>query len=273
MLPVLAAVLWLGNDASWDTRNYHLYGPHAWLHGRAAIDIAPAQMQGYHNPLLDLPMYLLARAGAPAKLVGLWLALPAMLALWALLRLQERFAPSPPALLARIVLALLALSGAAAWSTLGLAMDDAFVAAGVLGALVLLFDTVDAAPSARRILLAGALAGAIAGLKLSGAFYCPALALALAMLPGDARERGMRLLALAAGGLAGFALSYGWWGWQLWQQHANPFFPYFNDLFHSPDVAANSFVDLRFRPQGPVDILLAPLRLLARSRRFSEAGL
>ena len=71
VLPVLAAVLALGNDASWDTRNYHLYDPHALLHGRAAIDIAAAQLQGYHNPLLDLPMYLLASADAPPRLVGL----------------------------------------------------------------------------------------------------------------------------------------------------------------------------------------------------------
>src|SRR5688500_14064442 len=107
LLPVIA-LLALGNDASWDLRNYHLYGPHAWLHGRAAIDVAAAQMQGYHNPLLDLPMYLLASAGAPPKLIGLWLALPAMAAIWCLLRLQERLSPEPPGLGARVFLALLA---------------------------------------------------------------------------------------------------------------------------------------------------------------------
>ncbi len=271
-LPALA-VLALGNDASWDLRNYHLYGPHAWLHGRHAIDIGAAQMQGYHNPLLDLPMYLLAMAGAPAKLIGLWLALPAMAALWCLLRLQERLSPQPPGAGARLLLALLAASGAAFGSTLGLAMNDAFVGAGMLGALVLLLDAPAGQPGARACLAAGLLAGATAGLKLSGAFYCPALALALLALPGDWRTRGARLALLAAGGAAGFALSYGWWGWTLWQAHGNPFFPYFNQWFQSPDIGALSWVDLRFRPRGIVDILLAPVHLLSRSQRFSEAGM
>jgi hypothetical protein len=270
-LPALAVLLLLGNDASWDLRNYHLYGPHAWLHGRLAIDIAAAQMQGYHNPLLDLPMYLLARAGAHPKLIGLWLALPAMFALWCLLRLQQKLSPAPPGPLARLFLLVFALSGAATWSTLGMSSNDAFLAAGMLGALVLLLDA--PGPSSARCFGAGAIAGATAGLKLAGAFYCPALALALLCLPGSARTRATRLLMLAAGGLAGFALSYGWWGWQLWQAHANPFFPYFNQWFASPELAPQSWVDLRFRPQGPLEILLAPLRLLFRSQRFSEAGM
>ena len=265
LLPAALAVLWLGNDASWDLRNYHLYGPHALLHGRAAIDIAPAQLQSYHNPLLDLPMYVLATAGAHPKLVGLWLALPAMLALWCLLRLQSLLSPDPPGRAAQLFLVLLGLTGAATWSTLGLSSNDAFVAAGLLGALLLALD--------QRHFAAGLLAGATAGLKLAGAFYCPALAVAALLLPGSARERVRRLALLAAGGVLGLALTYGWWGWTLWQAHGNPVFPYFNQWFLSPDVAAQSFLDLRFRPQGVVEIAMAPIHLLSRSRRFSEAGL
>ena len=51
-----------GMDANWDLRNYHLYNPHAWLTGRSAVDIAPAQLQGFHNPILDLPLYWLQPA-------------------------------------------------------------------------------------------------------------------------------------------------------------------------------------------------------------------
>jgi hypothetical protein len=272
LLPALAAVLCLGNDGSWDLRNYHLYGPHAWVHGRQAIDIAAAQMQGYHNPLLDLPLYALVVAGVPAKLIGVWLALPAMVSIWCLLKLQERLAPTAPTLAEAGFLALLALTGAATWSTLGLSMNDAFVAAGMLGALVLVLDT-PLAPSFTRVFAAGALAGASAGLKLTAAVYCPALALALLFLPGSAKQRGLRLMLLAAGGLLGFLVTYGAWGWSAWQAHGNPFFPYFNDVFRSPDIAARSWMDLRFRPRGPAEALLTPLRLLSSSHRFSEAGL
>jgi hypothetical protein len=272
VLPVLGAVLWLGNDGSFDLRNYHLYNPHAWLHGRYAGDIAAAQMQGYHNPLLDLPLYLLASAGAPAKLIGLWLALPAMLSIACLLRLQSRLSPRTPSTGEMVLLALLALTGAASWSTLGLSMNDAFVGAGMLVAIVLLVDG-DALPGARRCLLAGAVAGATIGLKLSAGFYAPALALALHCVPGTVRERLVRVSMLGLGGLLGIAITYGWWGWSLWQAHGNPFFPYFNDVFRSPEVAARSWVDGRFLPASLADIGLAPLRLLARTRLYSEAGI
>jgi hypothetical protein len=270
LLPALAVGL-LGNDANWDLQNYHLYGPHAWLHGRAAIDVAPAQWQSYHNPLLDLPMYLLARAGTHPKLIGLWLALPAMASLWLLLRLQSRLSTTPPTPVARAVLALLAVSGAAAWSTLGTSMDDAYVGAALLGSLALVLDEAGAADW-RRWLAAGLLAGAITGLKMTAAVYCLALA-GTALLGGPMHLRVQRLLALAAGGVAGFLLAYGYWGLGLWQAHGNPFFPYFNQWFRSPDALPIDYMDARFRPQGWLDTVLVPVHLLFRSLRFSEDGL
>ena len=270
LLPALAVLL-LPNDANWDLQNYHLYGPHAWLHGRAAIDIAPAQMQGYHNPLLDLPMYLLARIGTHPKLIGLWLALPTMASLWLLLRLQARLSTTTPTPSAQAFLALFALTGAAVWSTLGISMNDAYVGAGVLGSLVLVLEE-EGEDGWRRWIAAGLLAGAVTGLKLSAGFYCLALA-ATALVGSRARHRLERSLALALGGIGGFLLTYGFWGWRLWNAHGNPFFPYFNQWFQSPDALPISWMDGRFRPQGWLELVLAPLHLLFRSLRFSEDSL
>ena len=53
----------LGQDANWDLKNYHIYIPYAFMHGRLGLDVAPAQMaqmQTYLNPLLDIPYFLLA---------------------------------------------------------------------------------------------------------------------------------------------------------------------------------------------------------------------
>ncbi len=55
----------LGQDANWDLRNYHFYNPWAWLHGRATLDLAAAQIQSYFNPLVDLVPYALIRSFAP----------------------------------------------------------------------------------------------------------------------------------------------------------------------------------------------------------------
>ena len=47
----------LGQDSGHDLRNYHWYNPWALLNGRLSIDLAPAQLQTYFNPSLDLLYY------------------------------------------------------------------------------------------------------------------------------------------------------------------------------------------------------------------------
>jgi hypothetical protein len=267
VLPLLAAML-VGGDSSWDLRNYHLYNPHALLSGRGAIDVAPAQVQTWHNPLLDLPMYWLATSGLPARVATLWLAAPMMLSLWCLLRLQALMSVTPPTRLAQVVLALLAFTGAAAWSTFALSTNDGFVAAGMLSALCLALDNPQGRPAVGWG-LAGLIAGATSGLKLSAMIYCVALA-AAALPGGQVGDKARRLVWLALGGLAGFALTYGWWGWRMTAEFGNPVFPYFNQWFHSAAASPNAFADERFLPGSVVAELLAPIRLLRNSRLFSE---
>ena len=73
---LLCALLSLlrGQDANWDLRNYHVYNAWALLEGRLGIDLAPAQMQSYFAPLLDVPYFLLVQH-APAPLAGILLGL------------------------------------------------------------------------------------------------------------------------------------------------------------------------------------------------------
>ena len=53
--------IYLGMERQWDTLNYHIYNPYAFLTGRMNIDIMPAGIQSYFNPLLDIPYYLLIK--------------------------------------------------------------------------------------------------------------------------------------------------------------------------------------------------------------------
>ena len=61
--------LTLGMDANWDLRNYHWYNAYALLTGRLGMDMLPAQMPSFYNPLLDVPFYLLA-THLPARAAG-----------------------------------------------------------------------------------------------------------------------------------------------------------------------------------------------------------
>ena len=67
VVPLLSGLtsLWFGQDITWDLRNYHYYNPYAFLHDRMGYDIAPAQLQSFFSPYLDIPFYLLM-AGFPA---------------------------------------------------------------------------------------------------------------------------------------------------------------------------------------------------------------
>ena len=268
----LAIMMLRGIDASWDLRNYHLYNPHAWLTGRMDMDVAPAQLQTFHNPLLDVPLYLIITSGAGARWASAWLTLPSLAVVYLLLRLQTALSPLPFSRTSRATLALIGLSGAATFSTLATSTNDGFVAAGILFSLLLVVSQTPVGGENRRWLLAGLVAGAIAGLKLSASFYCIGLAFA-SMVEGGWREKLHRCSQLALGGATGFAATYGYWGWKLFQTHANPFFPYYNDLFQSPDALPNAFTDARFRPPSALDALLTPIHLLSKSHLFSEPAL
>src|SRR5258706_8592967 len=80
-----AASIGARQDANWDLKNYHYYNAYAFLNGRIAWDVAPAQLQSYHNPLLDLPFYWMANAWPSARAVafamGAWTGIAAFFAL------------------------------------------------------------------------------------------------------------------------------------------------------------------------------------------------
>ncbi|OGT54907.1 MAG: hypothetical protein A3E01_07840 [Gammaproteobacteria bacterium RIFCSPHIGHO2_12_FULL_63_22] len=263
----MALVLLRGIDANWDLRNYHLYNPHAWLTGRMLIDIAPAQLQTWHNPLLDVPLYLLATSGLDSRWISVWLTIPYSVAFMLLLRLQSSLATEQPTRAQQAILIAVALTGAATYSTIGNSMNDGFVAVAILGALVIVLVPENA--SHRRWLLAGFLAGAVMGLKLTASVYC--VALAFAALPhGPWLNRIQRLAALALGGLCGFVATYGYWAWLMRSLHGNPFFPYFNNFFKAAELPGHVYTDGRFRADGLWDALLVPVELLQKSYLFSE---
>src|ERR1700680_117782 len=71
------SVFVLRQDANWDLRNYHFYNAWAFAHDRLGWDLAPAQLQTFLNPLLDLPFYWMVAADWPPRLISFVMALPA----------------------------------------------------------------------------------------------------------------------------------------------------------------------------------------------------
>lgn len=262
---VLAGLASIGlrQDSSWDLQNYHLYNAWAFVHGRFGLDWAPAQLQSYYSPYLDLPFYALFAAGAPPRVIAFALAIPTGVAWYCFARIVERlFAPEPEPLRTRATIAAIALGVTAPMpiSLIGTTMNDWYVAACVLAALWLLLRRGDpAAASTRAWVAAGALVGAAAGLKLTGSIYAIGLAAAALSV-----RRWRAVVAVSGAMAAAFALTAGPWLATMYARYGNPLFPYFNDVFRSPWADPVSFSATRFGPSSTAEWLVFPYVMLVK---------
>src|SRR5690606_14062654 len=180
------------------------------------------------------PFAWLVRIGTPGWLVSLWLALPAFVALLLALRLLDLLWPEGRSTVRTVIAGLICVLGAAVLPAIGTTSNDALVAAGMLFSLWWLLSSSDRHAAWRVWGVAGLVAGATAGLKLTGTVYCIGLA-AAAVVAGPPRALPRRMSALALGGVLGVLLTAGPWAFRMWQEFGNPLFPYFNDWFASPD--------------------------------------
>lgn len=64
----------LGQDINWNLLNYHLYNPCSYIHHRFHLDLAPAGLQSYFNPFLDVA-YFTAISALNPKTVGFLIGL------------------------------------------------------------------------------------------------------------------------------------------------------------------------------------------------------
>jgi hypothetical protein len=127
------------------------------------------------------------------------------------------------------------------------------------------------APAAAVVAIASLLLGFAAGLKLTYGVFGLGFAASLLAF-GTPRERVRRFLLGGAFLLAGFLATYGPWGWILYREFANPFFPYFNAIFRSPWWEPVSFFDPNFGPRDALQAAFFPLSFAQRSTLVSEVA-
>lgn len=273
LLCALASVL-RGQDANWDLRNYHLYNAWALLHGRLGLDLAPAQLQSYFVPLLDVP-YLLLMQHAPAPLAAAllgWLHglafLPVAWIAWRALAGDPRRDWIAP------LLGLAGLASAAFLSELGNTMGDNSTAPLVLGALALMLPaSADGDWRWKQVLSAGLLLGMAVAFKLTNAIYAVALGLAILAPALPWRRRLLAGTGLAVVALVVAGLLAGPWLHRVWELYGNPLFPQFNHWFGAPLASSDAVADLRWQPKGWGEALLRPLLFTFNPRLISEIAM
>ncbi len=259
MLGCGAASVMLGADRGWDTQNYHVYAPWRLLVPRPN-DVLPAGMQGFHNPLPDLPFALMLRwLNDWPRLVAFVMGMPAGAALWFAWRCaRQMLAAAPQAELLGLLAALGTAGGAVFRSQIGTNWGDVATGGLVLAAVLALLRPAGGHPG-RVAFLAGLAVGAAIGLKLTNAPFAPALAAMVVARLGRDRRLPTALLVCMAGGAIGFVVGGGWWAMEQAVATGNPIYPYFHGLFDAATDAPQVGRDLRFMPASLGDALLRPL--------------
>lgn len=279
-LPVLVSAgfaLILGQDTSWDVRNYHYYSGFAFLHKPLNYDFAPAQIQSFFNPLLHVLSYLLL-AYLPSMAAAALLGAVQGVNFYLLFRIARTllwdWSPASRFWLS-FCSAAAGCCGAAFIAELGTTFGDSIISIPVLAGLLMLLrrfqpDANAGRPSSHTFGIAGAVFGVAFGLKLTTSIYVAAIILAL-LLFGPASSRRIRAGLLFIVWMAlGFAAAYGLWGWNLYSEYGNPVFPYWNAVFRSPYYDLQNVTDARFLPRTWRQTLFYPFFFIHRNRLVGE---
>lgn len=266
---VTSSIVWswsAGKDMNWDSFNYHYYVAHLWSSERLSNDFLGASIQSYLNPISYLPFFWLNEAGLHSFTISAVLAavhsLNLVFAAWMTALMIPATTPLRQLwiLMAVVLAALAPVYGYEVGSTFNDISTAVFVFGGYIAAL---YAGKELKNSSRLSLwcLAGMLLGVASGLKLTNAIFAIAVLPGVLMVPARLRSS----FALILGGVAGFLIINGHWAWRLWIEFGNPFFPFFNGIFQSPDFPAFSIKIYRFIPESLQAALMFPLDALRPS--------
>jgi len=232
--------IYLGNiGLSWDGLNHQIYLGWVANQPRFDKDYMAASLQAYQFPYLYWPAYKLAISGFDGRTAGIVLSTLHLIAVppvWMIARVLMpeisyfgvfmRFSAVTLAFMSAVSLKLLEATG-----------NDVLAAAPFLWALAFALEAVASLQQdsekqvTRYALWSGFLGGVAVACKLSNGPL--ALLLPLVFMFCNARlvDRARWAIFCSVAVLVGFALSYGYWGYQLWVHFGNPLYPFYDRYF------------------------------------------
>lgn len=279
LLVALAFGTWstlLGQDKNWDLLNYHLYNPYAFLNDRIVFDLAPAGVQTFFNPVLDI-IYFTAISHLSPRTVGFLLGFLQGLNFLLIYKIAGKVLKEHAH--ANIYSLLLALAGVLSVGYLaevGSTMHDSLVALFPLLSLWMIMEAIDSLRHDNQrspwVLLigAGVIAGTGIGLKLVSAIYALPLCLSLLIFPLPFLKRFKLAFIFGLSVLAGWFVTGGYWLYEVWRLFGNPLFPQFNNYFRGELAAFEETRDLRFLPQTIFDKMFYPVIFTLDPQRVAE---
>lgn len=240
-------IVWLGLVAlafseggiglSWDGINHHIYL--GWTAGghRLDQDFLAANFQTLQFPYLYWPAYQLASHGAGPLLAAGALSALHVLAVPALWLIARCLLPGTSclAMALRMMSVLLGYLSPVVLSLTDNTANDLMAATPLVWAVALAMQGLDVpeAGKARWKWVLGS--GALAGMSIAFKFSNGPLAILLPVFwvaGGSPRAaRALWFAGAASAMIAGFAATYGYWGWLLWVRYGNPLYPFYDAWF------------------------------------------
>jgi hypothetical protein len=263
-----------GQDVNWDQRNYHIGVPFLLAHGTFWDSIAPAGLQSYLNPyVMEIQFFAMRHLSAISFAVTLavFQSLAFMIAGLISAEVAHPIGGSQATVLGLLGFAL-SLLAPIPLSEAGTTYIDLVTAVPVLGAYALLLTRGHRLSFLTSAALAGVLLGAATALKLTnGIFALGAAGFALAG-PESLRQRIIWLLACGSAAIVAFATVGGAWYIEVWEHFRNPFFPFYNNIFRSPDYPTVPMRWNEFLPRSPLAIWVYPLYWVVPGRLYWLLG-
>lgn len=232
------------------------------LDGRWDRDYFAGSIQSYLNPIAYIPIYYFVVSETPDFLVAIFLTLPALASAWILWSIAEKTVPASNRDFPIIFLMVSLGITSSLWLIVtGSTFTDGLTCAITLWSLNILLS--EKISKNNKLIFSGLLIGLSTGIKLTNGTYAVSLVASYFFLARKETPRIIikNLIILCSAITAGFLITHGYWSWKLWMEFKNPFFPFFNELFKSPDFPAVNLQDQRFMGDSWAGIFTLPFRM------------
>ena len=239
-LVFVSVPIYLGRiGLSWDGMNHQIYLGWVADSPRFDKDYMAASLQSYQFPYLYWPVYKLAIAGFSGITAGIVLSSLHLIAVPPVWMIAKILIPGQELLsmALRVAAVALAFMSAVPLKTLEATGNDLLAAAPMLWAVAIAFDVIakNNSEGKRPVFWAAVLSGLLGGIatacKLSNGPLVILLPFLFVFCQGTWLER-MKWISINVAAIgAGFFVTYGYWGYQLWLQFGNPLFPFYDAYF------------------------------------------
>lgn len=267
-LIVIISVFICSTEYTLDLYNYEYYNVWAFLNNRYEQDFLAADFRTYWNPFIDFYQYFAINIFKNHKfLYTIASVLDDIIALFLVYKIADKFlsynVQNRNLSLALIVLYVI-FSPIMHIVVCDCSRNDMFITVIILLAFYLLlniFNNTDSKKTTKYITITGALVGIAIGLKLTAAVFGLTFLLCLICLSKTFKNPLKNIFLFLLSMITAFLLVDGYWLYKIYSLFQNPFFPIFNNIFHSPYADSNDIYTIDYaciKPRGFIDFLLYP---------------